>query len=63
MDRSIGIKPNTLKTELEGIKDNINIVIKIGLFITIIIIFLKDIKGGEKMLIIKIYNFKINLGN
>ena len=63
MDRFIGIKPNILEAKLEGARDNVNIVIKIGLFITIIIIFLKIIEGGEWVLIIKIYNFKIDLGN
>ena len=62
-ERSIGIKPNILKAKLEGTKDNINITIEVGLFITIIIIFLKNIKGGEWVLITKIYNFKINLKN
>ena len=52
-----------LKAELEETRDNINIIIKIELFIATIIIFLKNIKGGEQVLIAKIYNFKINLGN
>ena len=62
MDRFINIEPNILEVKLEGAKDSINVVIEIRLFMLIIIIFLIDIKDGEQVLIVKIYNFKIDLG-
>ena len=63
MDRSININPDILEAELEGAKNNINIIIKIMLFMAIIMVFLKNIKNGEWVLTAKIYNFRINLGN
>ena len=46
-DRPIGINSNILEAELKKTRDDINIIIEVGLFITIIMVFLGDIKGGK----------------
>ena len=62
-DKFIGIKPNILEADLKGVKNGVNMVIKIKLFMATIVVLLKNMKNGKQILIIKIYNFKINLGN